>query len=1662
MDPDTSNVDSTSSSSTNADVSGLKESGLSSSSTSGGGGGTHKRWSWVTKLLFWLLLTPILLCLLVFVLLYIPPVQRAAVSYVEKQLNSSGHYHFDLGSIHLGFPLGVSVKEVSCVDLQKGDTLLVVGKLRTSLSVIPLLQGRVETTSLDLKGFKGLLPNADGTMVLSASAQHLGVGDVSVNLSKGDVSLGAVSLEKGSFKMFSIDTIKNPNKKPLNWQIGARRIDLKDMEVDIKMPYSSLYVGADIRNAGVDNFHIRLDTITIKADYGKFDCRTGSYAQDSIYPTTPYMEFTNIHGKDAKFELTHFYLQGSHIEMFFKNLSLSERCGGRITHLDGKLFLKDGVLETKDVDLTTALNSHIVGNMRLPFSIFHGDSTAYALADMRGQLSSKDLFYFSHIDLLSLAGQESGIDKTPMQFDVDAEGDFNSFEMRKLELHSRDLVDLSAKGSGKQLLNNKTRKANVTLSVTAYSGLEKVLPQLAPSLVGKLTIPNLTTLKGMLKTSGEQLQSELSLSAPGRGSSQVKASYHTGAQQYNVRLLAESFGVASFMPQLGIDSVDASLQVDGRGFDVLSHRTLADVQLQLSSMQYHEHLIDSIQFQGKLSKGLLNATLHSGMDAAKIQLLVDGHVEEHKNLFADVNLQIDTLNLAALGVSHDTITLSTELDSRLSSDLKTSHTLSLIGRGFHLKTPTRPIYIDSVYLSALLRPDSIAANVRSGDLKLNTLLECGLDSLSGSLNKLNRLVSNLTNDSVYRRVEVDTLLSSLPKGYLTFNMGHRNPLLHILKTQNKLLVDTTSVQLKIHQQADAPLLFHALARGIRQDTLRIDSAFILLSAVPTSNEALSQARQRYAPAFVWAGTAPPVPDTLHSGGSTHQLRLRLGVNKRAYRQQVPFNIQLSANTDLTSLAVDASYKENDSMMYKVAADLFRNANGYGLSLAPQPIYIVGKKVIPNADNALFYFGKRNFIKANVQLQAEQNGVIKLFTNNEKEEGADYIQLQVERLQLNLLNGIGGIDNLEGRTFADVKLEREGDDLLTRIVGDLSINDFKYNNQTIGTISTALFYEPHKDNVHYINAQLNVNGNLNFSAEGKYSANNSKSPIDADIQIDKLPLQLLNPILGKNTATVVGYLDGKLNVRGSTKDILLNGTATPINTMVYLPQVGETFSLEGKPLEFDNERLIIPDLRLKVLNKKSDLAMNGSLYLFGPNALKADLHFKGNEIEILDSKRKRGQMLYGRILASADISVQGKLSAPKVRGGLALLGGTDATYVYTGSKLKNTDNMAGVVVFKEFADTLFTAEEPKVLPSFGGADIAVDLHIDPAVRLGVDLDASHQDYVSVMGGGDLRMVVPPFGDMSLMGSYNISEEGTVRYNFPVVGRKVFKIDPDSRIAWSGPVMTPYINFKAVNRVRSEVVENKQSRKVLFDVLIVLKETDSGYTIVFDLEAPEDLSIQNQLAAMSAEERGKQAVALLVSGTYLAGEQSQASLEKMLSNLAVSELNNITGKLLSGTDINVGMDLHNGEMGNTYTDYTYSFSKRFYNDRIRVVFGGHVAAGNLPANYEQTFIDNVTLEYRLDRSGSQYVSLFHKRNNDNLLEGIVTETGVSYIFRKKLFKLSDLFMPGKRNLLPNYGVLENAPADSVKTDKPKPSPADSTSRTSTKAVADSLTTSSPQSL
>ena len=135
-----------------------------------------------------------------------------------------------------------------------------------------------------------------------------------------------------------------------------------------------------------------------------------------------------------------------------------------------------------------------------------------------------------------------------------------------------------------------------------------------------------------------------------------------------------------------------------------------------------------------------------------------------------------------------------------------------------------------------------------------------------------------------------------------------------------------------------------------------------------------------------------------------------------------------------------------------------------------------------------------------------------------------------------------------------------------------------------------------------------------------------------------------------------------------------------------------------------------------------------------------------------------------------------------------------------------------------------------------------------------------------------------------------------------------------------------------------------------------------------------------------------------------------MNNALNSFLQSEINSITNSAMQSIDMSVGHGPELRRSGNTRTDYSFKFAKRFWNNRFSFIIGGKVSSGSDNAasgTQNEAFIDNVSLEYRLDQTAQRYVRLFYNKNANDLLEGEITEYGAGFVWRKKMASLSELF-------------------------------------------------------
>jgi hypothetical protein len=383
----------------------------------------------------------------------------------------------------------------------------------------------------------------------------------------------------------------------------------------------------------------------------------------------------------------------------------------------------------------------------------------------------------------------------------------------------------------------------------------------------------------------------------------------------------------------------------------------------------------------------------------------------------------------------------------------------------------------------------------------------------------------------------------------------------------------------------------------------------------------------------------------------------------------------------------------------------------------------------------------------------------------------------------------------------------------------------------------------------------------------------------------------------------------------------------------------------------------------------------------------------------------------------------------MRGRLDVLGSTDLTYLLLDSPLSQDNRLDELVKFTDFNDSTQTVVNR---PTPSGLDIDMNINVAHGAHIICNLNIDQTNYVDLTGGGDLRMRYNTEG-INLTGRYTLAS-GEMKYSLPVIPLKTFTVKDGSYVEFTGDPMNPKLNITATEHTKATVNdETGATRSVAFDCGVEITKTLNDMGLQFIISAPEDNLINSELSAMSVEERGKIAVAMLTTGMYLNGGTSgNFSMNSALSAFLQSEINSIAGSALKTIDISFGVENSVTSSGQETTDYSFQFSKRFLDNRLKIQIGGLLATGsNEQTGQKQSFFDNVMMEYRLNQEGTQNLKLFYKQNVYDWLEGYTSEYGAGFVWRRKLDSLRDLFRPKKQTPLPI--PMRQTTTDSVKVEK-----------------------------
>lgn len=1548
----------------------------------------------VFKYFFRTILGIILFLVLLVILLYLPPVQRfvknKAVAYAEKKLDMQ----VEVGNLALRFPLDLTLEEVY-IGKTVADTFAYVGKLHIDVGIKRIFRKELAVKELVLNRVKFRLQNDTTGMRLSVRLDTLDLKADRVDLKTKEAEVRELKLAEGAVSLLGgkeTEEKDTANAAPFDWKFYLDEVELSRVSYDMKTLTLPL-LSARVEKGGITKGQVDIgkqEVVVQRVEIAEGVCRIKTSAAAVPEPEpVPESDTTSlwtvragsVEVKDYAFalsestgqyfemNLTHIgvqldsvYNRGTVIRADLNQLQLVRKEGGQIEQMQARIDLDSTYTEAGNVSIRTPYSSvRLNAFSEAPLDGIIRQSPLKV--KLEASVGMEDIRLFWKDIPAEIADKKLNI-QTEFAYSQDRIG------LKRLRTSIAGCFDLQAKGQFTSIQNIRDVSGDLVLK----GNLENVA--FVKNLVeGNFEIPSHIQLDLEVSASKGELYPHAEL-CRNNGCLTIAGYYSVPAAAYDLHIQADSFDIAPFLPADSLGTVTADIRLAGKGIDL--KKAESRLAVEIGNLEYKRHNYREIRLNADINQMKLNGELKSEDPDLTLQLTFQADSLD-KRYVLGVEGEIGNANLKELNFSREDLSLAMGVKINAAVEKTDNYLLNVgiervridDGRGFytlgdlllHLVSDRRQTNIDLV----------------SGDFHMTFRA----DTLITQLPPLfSAAVTEIQQQIRERDFDMEKIQVLFPFFRMKISGSTENVMGKYLKSKGILFKEITLAVISNEESG-----FHLNSTVLHPvlDKVELDSVVLNISQ--------------------------------QGAGITYNLQ---AMNPQGIVKDL-YNVQASGYIRQNRLEVELCQKNKEGQVgVHIGADLILRDSSFVIRLFPENPVLGYSTWIVNADNRII-IGPEGQITADLRI-AYQEKLVSMQSLEDAGEEKERLQIEINGIDLAALtNVIPFIPDLSGILNTDLLLYSVEDHMIAD--GNLSINNFYYQKQRIGDVLLNIKYDAaNRFTNHAVNFALYLDKMQRVIVKGRFSTAAQNREIDVDLDIPSLPLYIVNAFLPADVVKLNGDLKGRIELREDLDRPRINGGLAFRDGSAEVILLGTVFGLDSALIPVEEGKILFRNFAFTAPNRQA-LLVNGSLNLTPFSDMRMDMEFKANNFQVINVKQNPVSLLYGKAYADIGISLKGPFNALNLTGGIHLLNNTSINYVIKSSTPQLKDRSLELVRFVSFRDTTLLQKD-FLTNRINNSSFTMKLFVEigNAVNVVIHLSEEGDNQVAIQGGGNLIYSMNPEGGNNLAGKYTLSG-GMVRYGIPVVGEKNFTIRSGSYVEWTGPLENPSLYITASESVRVSVTEdNQSSRLVSFDAIIRIEGSLNQPQITFDLSAPNDQAIQTQLAAFSAEERTKQAMNLLIYGTYSGPGtmNSGNNANNTLNNFVEKELNQWSRKYLKNAGLTFGIDSYNqigaGGQEVKKTDVSYQFSKQLFNDKINVKIGGRVTTDNDPGtSMEQNLVDDIAIEYMFSKNRNWFLKIFRHTNYESVLEGEVTQTGFGIVLRKSFRKVKDLFIRKSKRIM-----------------------------------------------
>ena len=1551
-----------------------------------------------------MVLAVVLIPLAVLVILYSGWGQEAVRTRLLPALGSAG-LRIELASFHLGFPLDLRLGGLRITSA--GQEMVRADSVAVDIALLPLLRGTAHIGSGSLTGARYVMGAPDSALYMVINADSLLLSDASVRLRDMHITLADGAIRHGG-----VDMTINPDTaaadtaaaEPATMLIDVRRLALEDFTYTMRLMPVIDSLGANIgygelrggvidlagqsvtlRRFGgsrLDVAYIAPDSAAIAAtpvgpestdttaapwtvaiDSLAFTDSRALYTTRGIKPL-PGLDFGYIAVDSLDIHVHEFYNRQATVRVPLQ-VSGTERCGVRLD-ASGLLDISEAGISFKDFNVSTPLGTSLSFGGMLGTGDMTTDPRVPLALKLDGEVSPADgrLMFPAFTPYLAAIPSHGRLKAT-----VDVSGTSGALDINTLKLTINSVAQLRASGRLTDVMNPDRMGGNVKLGGRLVDINPMLASVLDPATAKTLHVP-LTTFDGAVNMASGNISGRLKGVTEG-GSVNLVGSWQSRGPDYKADLTLNRFPVRAFMPLLGVGNVTARLTADGHGLNPFSEAMRLDAALDVTQAQYQGYDYSGITARAHVADGQGALTVDSSNPNALASVKAAGNLAGGTYSW---QAEVDGrhVDLHALGLSPETATLSVQVKAEMEFTPKPQQIAAKVDLA-SLTYTNKVGSTDISNVTARLNANDSVTNLSVHNRDFYAFMSSD-NSIQGLMACADSVSAVIADEVAARTIDVARLQRAMPQFSLDVSAGPDNALTDMLSESR-----TSWEHLHLTASNDSTVQLEAKVLQLTSGTMRMD----------TVSFNMAQFRQ----SLLFGGAIDNRPGTLDEWAH---------VKLNGYLSHNQLGMQLSQR----------NIRGKQGYLLGLRAEL--SDSTATLHVYPTDPTIAYKSWTVNDDNFISWSFAHKHLDADLRMEGNGSSLA-LLTEHREGDYSHQEELVLRLGNVHLSDWISlnpFMPPVSGDLSADLRVSKEGESVNGS--GTVTLSDFYYDRRRVGTLGADLKVTTDMAGRIRANADLSVDGVKTITLAGALNDSVSGSPLALDLSMIHFPLTAANPFIPATVGSLRGTLNGQMNISGDAADPKIDGWLQFDSTAMKVAMTGTWYPFSNVKVPVEANVVRFNGFGIRGVND-NPLTVDGTVDIRSMANPSVNLALKATNFQIVNTSRAaRGADIYGKGFMSLQSTVKGNMDYMAVTAALTVLSGTNITYVMPEAANAITEQAnSDMVHFVNFTDTAAVQTADSLITQEMAMRLDASLTIEQGAAISVDLSADGKNKVRLQPDGTIDMTMAPFSEPRVVGRLNIPK-GFARYTPPFMSEKLFNFKEDSYISFNGDMMNPLLNIHAVDVIRANVTQSGQnSRLVDFDVLLDVTGTLNNMKVSFDLTTDDDITVANELQSMSADQRANQAMNMLLYNVYTGpGTKGDAALGgNPLYSFLASQLNTWAANNIKGVDLSFGVDqydkTYNGSTSQT-TSYSYQVSKSLFNDRFMIVVGGNYSTdANVDENFSQNLIKDISFEYFLNSAQTMYVRIFRHTGYESILEGEITQTGVGFVFKRKLTTLRRLF-------------------------------------------------------